>query len=198
MSGKVDMKVVMLGQAACGKTSLVERFIYNRFNTNYQTTIGAAFGARNMAVQGKQICVGLWDTAGSERYEAMSRIYYRDAKAAVICYDITNAESADRAKFWVSEVQKHEEDCKIYLCGTKLDLAMDKPQERQVDFHDLSDYAEEVGAKVIETSSKTGNNVEKLFNCVVEDFAVTNADVMATLENSTITLHNNKKKKGCC
>ncbi|ROT65027.1 putative ras-related protein Rab-24-like, partial [Penaeus vannamei] len=66
MSGKVDLKVVMLGQAACGKTSLVERFIYNRFNNNYQATIGAAFGARRMNVQGRVICVGLWDTAGSE------------------------------------------------------------------------------------------------------------------------------------
>ncbi|XP_045603209.1 ras-related protein Rab-24 isoform X2 [Procambarus clarkii] len=198
MTGKVDMKVVMLGQASCGKTSLVERFIYNRFNTNYQTTIGAAFGARCVDVQGKQICVGLWDTAGSERYEAMSRIYYRDAKAAVICYDVTNAESADRAKFWVGEVQKHEEDCRIFLCGTKVDLVSDKSQLRQVDYHDLSDYAEEVGAKVFETSSKTGKNVEELFNCVVEDFALRNEDVIATLQDSVITLHNKTTRKKCC
>lgn len=199
MSGKVDMKVVMLGQASCGKTSIVERFIYDRFNSSYQTTIGAAFGARSMDVQGKKICVGLWDTAGSERYEAMSRIYYRDSKAAIICYDITCAESAERAKFWVSEVQKHEENCKVYLCGTKLDLVLDNPSARQVDYHDIHDYVDEVGGKVFETSSKMGSNVEKLFNCVVEDFANENAEVMVTLEDSTIVLHNkNIKNNRCC
>ncbi|KAK8739595.1 hypothetical protein OTU49_003417 [Cherax quadricarinatus] len=198
MSRKVDMKVVVLGQASCGKTSLVERLIYNRFNTNYQTTIGAAFGARCMDVQGKQICVGIWDTAGSERYEAMSRIYYREAKAAIICYDITNAESSNRAKFWVSEVQKHEEDCRIFLCGTKLDLVMDKSQARQVDYHDISDYAEEVGAMVFETSSKTGANVEELFRCIVEDFALGHREVMSTLQDSAISLHDKKISKRCC
>ncbi|XP_042879170.1 ras-related protein Rab-24-like [Penaeus japonicus] len=198
MSGKVDLKVVMLGQAACGKTSLVERFIYNRFNNNYQATIGAAFGARRMNVQGRVICVGLWDTAGSERYQAMSRIYYRDAGAAIICYDITDKESLERAKYWVTEVQKNEERCLIYLCGTKLDLVLEEPQVRQLDYHDVVDYADQAGAKVFETSSKTGENVETMFETIVEDFAKDNAEVMATLEKSTIILTESQPKKRCC
>ncbi|XP_066946743.1 ras-related protein Rab-24-like isoform X2 [Macrobrachium rosenbergii] len=198
MSGMVDMKVVVLGQISCGKTSLVERFIYNRFNENYQSTIGAAFGARYMNIEGRKICLGLWDTAGSERYEAMSRIYYRDAKAAVICYDITNIKSVDRAKFWVGEVQKHEENCKLYLCGTKLDLVKEDPQRREVDYHDLNDYAEEINGKLFETSSKTNTNIEELFACIVEDYAKDNAAVIATLERQTVDLTDEEKKNKCC
>ncbi|GFX84862.1 ras-related protein Rab-24 [Trichonephila clavipes] len=60
-----------------------------------------------------------YDTAGSERYESIGRIYYRKSHAAVICYDLTDSDSFERAKFWVSELRKFEEKCLLYLCGTK-------------------------------------------------------------------------------
>ncbi|KAK3873419.1 hypothetical protein Pcinc_021552 [Petrolisthes cinctipes] len=198
MTGKVDMKVVMLGQMACGKTSLVERFMHNHFSINYQTTIGAAFGARIMDVAGKKVCIGLWDTAGSERYEAMGRIYYRDAMAAVVCYDITQPDTLARAKFWVTELNKNEENCKLYLCGTKLDLVEKDKEARRVDFHDVTEYGKEVGAKVIETSSKTGENVEELFAQIVQDFAESNAAIMASLKDSFPLTEDDKPRRKCC
>jgi len=76
---KVDVKVVLLGKEFCGKTSLVERFLNERFagENRYQSTIGAAYGARRVEVAGREFVLGVWDTAGSERYESMSRMYYR-------------------------------------------------------------------------------------------------------------------------
>uniref|UniRef100_V9L127 Ras-related protein Rab-24-like protein n=1 Tax=Callorhinchus milii TaxID=7868 RepID=V9L127_CALMI len=111
MSGqRVDVKVVMLGKEFVGKTSLVERYVHNRFlNGPYQNTIGAAFVAKLIHVGEKAITLGIWDTAGSERYESMSRIYYRGARAAVVCFDLTDSSSFARAKFWVNEVQSCEE-----------------------------------------------------------------------------------------
>ncbi|KAG8128429.1 hypothetical protein E2320_015285 [Naja naja] len=111
MSGqRVDAKVVMLGKEYVGKTSLVERYVHNRFLVGpYQNTIGAAFVAKVMPVGGRTVTLGIWDTAGSERYEAMSRIYYRGAKAAIVCYDLTDRSSFQRAKFWVNELQNFEE-----------------------------------------------------------------------------------------
>uniref|UniRef100_A0A3P9NGN3 RAB24, member RAS onco family n=1 Tax=Poecilia reticulata TaxID=8081 RepID=A0A3P9NGN3_POERE len=85
---RVDAKVVMLGKESVGKTSLVERYVHHRFLVGpYQNTIGAAFVAKPIQVADRVITLGIWDTAGSERYEAMSRIYYRGARAAVVCYD---------------------------------------------------------------------------------------------------------------
>ncbi|CAG5130250.1 unnamed protein product, partial [Candidula unifasciata] len=110
--GKVDIKVVLLGKAYAGKTSLVERFIHNRFlgdTVPYQNTIGAAFGAKTVTVNNKNVIVGIWVT--------MSRIYYRGAKAAIICYDLTDKSSFDRARFWIGELQKHEEVLSIFLCA---------------------------------------------------------------------------------
>ncbi|XP_058402879.1 ras-related protein Rab-24 isoform X2 [Diceros bicornis minor] len=149
MSGqRVDVKVVMLGKEYVGKTSLVERYVHDRFLVGpYQN-----------------------DTAGSERYEAMSRIYYRGAKAAIVCYDLTDSSSFERAKFWVKELRNLEEGCQIYLCGTKSDLLEEDRRRRRVDFHDVQDYADNIKAQLFETSSKTGQSVDELFQKVAEDY----------------------------
>ncbi|KAG9265900.1 ras-related protein Rab-24 [Astyanax mexicanus] len=169
---RVDAKVVMLGKESVGKTSLVERYVHHRFLVGpYQNTIGAAFVAKPINVGDKVITLGIWDTAGSERYEAMSRIYYRGARAAIVCYDLTDSSSFLRARFWVKELQTFEEHCKIYLCGTKNDLIEADRSARQVDYHDVTDFADEIGAQHFETSSKTGNNVDELFMKVAEDFS---------------------------
>ncbi|NXJ08472.1 RAB24 protein, partial [Odontophorus gujanensis] len=200
MSGRrVDAKVVLLGQEGVGKSSLVERCVHRRFRAGpYQNTIGAAFVAKVLSVGEQSVTLGIWDTAGSERYEAMSRIYYRGARAAIVCYgedsglvtvtvglggtwgsgagpdtsfpDLTNSSSFQRAKFWVNELQNCEEGCRIYLCGTKSDLLEEDRKKRDVDFHDVQDYADEVKAEFFETSSKTGQNVDELFQKVAEDY----------------------------
>ncbi|XP_029798635.1 ras-related protein Rab-24 isoform X1 [Suricata suricatta] len=172
MSGqRVDVKVVMLGKEYVGKTSLVERYVHDRFLVGpYQNTIGAAFVAKVMSVGDRTVTLGIWDTAGSERYEAMSRIYYRGAKAAIVCYDLTDSSSFERAKFWVKELRNLEEGCQIYLCGTKSDLLEEDRRRRRVDFHDVQDYADNIKAQLFETSSKTGQSVDELFQKVAEDY----------------------------
>ncbi|KAM9310958.1 ras-related protein Rab-24 [Gastrophryne carolinensis] len=201
MSGqRVDCKVVMLGKEAVGKTSLVERYVHHRFLQGpYQNTIGAAFVAKCMNVGGRSVTLGIWDTAGSERYEAMSRIYYRGAKAAIVCYDLTDRTSFDRVKFWVNELQNFEEHCRIYICGTKFDLIENDRSKRQVDFHDVQDYADEIKAHLCETSSKTGNSVDELFQKVAEDF-VTYADFHVQTEPSGVDLAHKRdlSSYACC
>ena len=80
------MKVVLLGREYCGKTLVVERFLSERFagENKYQNTIGAAYGARTVNVGGRELVLGIWDTAGSERYESMSRMYYRNGGTKIL------------------------------------------------------------------------------------------------------------------
>ncbi|XP_049812808.1 ras-related protein Rab-24-like [Schistocerca nitens] len=193
---KVDVKVVLLGSEYVGKTSLLERYVHDRFRSNlpYQNTIGAAFAAKVVTLRGKKFTVGVWDTAGSERYEAMSRIYYRGAKAAIVCYDITNRASWDRAKFWVNELRRFEEDCKVYLCGTKYDT-VSEGTPRQVEIGMAEKYAEGLQANFIETSSKTGYNVDKLFQMIAEDYL--DSPEPNKIEE-TITLTQLNKRRNCC
>lgn len=204
MGSKVDAKVVLLGKEYSGKTSLVERYLHHRFNDNvpYQNTIGAAFGAKKVTVGNKCVTLGIWDTAGSERYEAMSRIYYRGAKAAVLCYDLTDKSSFERAKYWVNELKTYEESCKIYLCGTKYDMVLNDKKLRQVDYHVTTDYADEIDAKVFETSSKTGHNVEELFFQLAQDYSKEEELPVGTVEAERETLELTESSRhgrpSCC
>lgn len=110
---------------------------------------------------------GIWDTAGSERYEAMSRIYYRAAKAAILCFDLSSSESFEKIKDWVAELKEHEPACALYIVGCKLDAVVDG---NRVDAALIRNYAEKVGASVFETSSKTGRNVDELFFSIAENW----------------------------
>ncbi|EDO42787.1 predicted protein [Nematostella vectensis] len=165
----VESKVVLLGRNFSGKTCLLERYLHDRFLGTSEATIGAAYGTKTVTVRNTRVTLGIWDTAGSERYDAMSRIYYRGAKAAVICFDLTEEESFLRAKYWVNELHTYESSCRIYLCGTKFDLVEGKKKSRAVDAWVVSQYADGINAKLFETSSMTGRDVERLFFCVADD-----------------------------
>ncbi|KPJ19549.1 Ras-related protein Rab-24 [Papilio machaon] len=157
---RCDFKIVLLGSEHVGKTSLVLRFVHCRFNANtpYQNTIGAAFCAKTMHSNGKNFTVGIWDTAGSERYEAMTKMYYRGAHAAIICYEPSSYASWIRLRHWLQELRTIEEDCKVYLCATKKDLLDSLGVERQVPEDIVMTYSQGLSGH-FETSSKTGENV---------------------------------------
>ena len=130
--------------------------------------IRQAFNAKRVAVDDERCVLGIWDTAGSERYESMSRIYYRAAKAALVCFDVRVGAGFERAKEWVRELQEQEPDCALYLVGCKTDLA--SGGAKRVDAGDVRAFADAVGAKLFETSAKTGANVDALFLSVAEDW----------------------------
>ncbi|XP_023338777.1 ras-related protein Rab-24 [Eurytemora carolleeae] len=196
---RIDLKVVLLGKEYCGKTSLVERFLNDRFagENRYQNTIGAAYGARTVSVGGKELTLGVWDTAGSERYEAMSRMYYRNAKAAIVCYAVNDEDSWEKVKAWVTELKKHEPSCTIYICATKIDLLKGNNKNRKVDYHNTTDYADEVPAKLMETSSKVGENIFDLFQTIAKDYLESKANSLESYQDY-VYLDKPTKLRSCC
>ncbi|XP_076678021.1 ras-related protein Rab-24 [Andrena cerasifolii] len=194
---RVDLKVVLLGTASVGKTSLVERFVHERFNQSlsYQNTIGAAFAAKQIEVDEKRLIMGIWDTAGSEKYDAMTRIYYRGAKAAIVCYDITNSNTFQKAKFWVRELRAIEDGCKVYICATKKDV-LEHNAVPSPDVDVVQTYADGIQAKLFVTSSKTGENVAELFNDIALDF-MSDPNNVQTVEER-IEVSKEPKKTRCC
>lgn len=122
----VQVKLVLLGEAAVGKSSLVLRFVSNDFNENNSPTIGAAFLTQKCRLEDKVIKFEIWDTAGQERFHSLAPMYYRNAAAAVVVYDITKASSLEKAKAWVNELQRQANpNIVIALVGNKLDLITD-------------------------------------------------------------------------
>ncbi|GMF40754.1 unnamed protein product [[Candida] boidinii] len=127
-----SVKLVLLGEAAVGKSSLVLRFVSNDFQENKEPTIGAAFLTQRCTIGDKIIKFEIWDTAGQERFASLAPMYYRNAQAALVVYDITKPASFIKARHWVKEL--HEQASKniiIALVGNKYDLVMGDDGEEQ-------------------------------------------------------------------
>jgi len=119
----IQVKLVLLGEAAVGKSSIVLRFVSNDFQANKEPTIGAAFLTQKCRLEDRVLRYEIWDTAGQERFHSLAPMYYRNAQAAVVVYDVTKATSLDKAKSWVKELQRQANpNIVIALAGNKVDL----------------------------------------------------------------------------
>jgi len=119
----VQVKLVLLGEAAVGKSSVVLRFVSNEFQPNKEPTIGAAFLTQKCRLEDRILRYEIWDTAGQERFHSLAPMYYRNAQAAVVVYDVTKASSLEKAKSWVKELQRQANpNIVIALAGNKVDL----------------------------------------------------------------------------
>ncbi|KAK6203030.1 Rab5-like GTPase [Scheffersomyces amazonensis] len=165
-----SVKLVLLGEAAVGKSSLVLRFVSNDFQENKEPTIGAAFLTQKCTIGSKVIKYEIWDTAGQERFASLAPMYYRNAQAAIVVYDVTKPASFIRARHWVKELHEQaSKDITIALVGNKYDLVeQDSPEDeennmRKVSVEEGQNLADEEGILFFESSAKSGYNVNDIF-----------------------------------
>jgi Ras-related protein Rab-5C len=158
-------KLVLLGDASVGKTSLVGRFVTNQFNEAVETTVGAAFSTQSVTTDsGRSIKFEIWDTAGQERFKSLAPMYYRNASCAVVVFDLTSETSFSRAKEWVKQLSlSNNPNIVIGLAGNKSDVPS---SQRQVKPEEVKQFVLDEGLIYFETSAKTGNNVQKIFEAI--------------------------------
>ncbi|KAI5058375.1 hypothetical protein GOP47_0026545 [Adiantum capillus-veneris] len=153
-------KLVFLGDQSVGKTSIITRFMYDKFDNTYQATIGIDFLSKTMYLEDRTVRLQLWDTAGQERFRSLIPSYIRDSSVAVIVYDVANRQSFLNTARWVEEVRTERgSDVIIMLVGNKTDLV----DKRQVSIEEGDNKAKEFGVMFIETSAKAGFNIKALF-----------------------------------
>ncbi|XP_033628736.1 ras-related protein Rab-21-like [Asterias rubens] len=158
--GGKNFKVVLLGEGCVGKTSLVLRYVENKFNDKHLSTLQASFLNKRLNIGGKRVNLAIWDTAGQERFHALGPIYYRDSNGAILVYDITDEDSFAKVKNWVKELRKMlgNEIC-LCIAGNKIDLE----KQRNVSVAEAESYAAQVGAKHYLTSAKLNKGIEEMF-----------------------------------
>ena len=166
---KDEYKVVVLGERGVGKTSLVCRFMNDYFTPKQESTIGAFFLTKKMMTSnGSSWKMQLWDTAGQERFRSMAKLYYRNASAVIVCFDITDEVSWAKLKDWIEEISSscsaETEDLIYIISCNKTDLE----SSRTVSQSRVVDYASRFGAAVFETSAKDDLGIRELFQHISE------------------------------
>ncbi|KAL2835533.1 rab GTPase Vps21/Ypt51 [Aspergillus pseudoustus] len=159
-----SVKLVLLGEAAVGKSSLVLRFVNNDFQENKEPTIGAAFLTQKCSLPTRTIKFEIWDTAGQERFASLAPMYYRNAQAALVVYDVTKPSSLTKAKHWVAELQRQASPgIVIALVGNKLDLTNDGSGETQADIErDPGTEGDDAGDNQEEQEDSTPGDARKV------------------------------------
>jgi Ras-related protein Rab-5C len=163
-------KIVLIGPSAAGKTSIIHRYSKGNFYEGVQQpTIGTAFYAREVNVGGEhpvQVSLNIWDTAGMERFKSLVPKYAKGASAAIIVFDITDPESYTDAKSLLIDAPNScEGDLLTFFVGNKIDCGY------AIDVQDAKEFAQSQSATFMETSAKTGENVEELFLQIAERLA---------------------------
>lgn len=153
-------KLVFLGDQSVGKTSVITRFMYDKFDNTYQATIGIDFLSKTMYLEDRTVRLQLWDTAGQERFRSLIPSYIRDSSVAVVVYDVSNRTSFLNTARWIEEVRTERgSDVIVVLVGNKTDLV----DKRQVSIEEGDAKAREFNVMFIETSAKAGFNIKALF-----------------------------------
>ena len=166
MSAKYILKILTIGDNNVGKSSIIEKYIDDKFDGNNKPTIGIDFKTKIIQKGNELIKLSIYDTAGEEKYRYLIKNYYNGANGILLIYDITNMNSFHNLNLWFEELEKNLDlnNLYIYLIGNKADLI----QEREVSYEEAKDFADKKNIPYIEISAKTGDNINKLFNKMIK------------------------------
>ncbi|XP_061232880.1 ras-related protein Rab-37 isoform X1 [Neopsephotus bourkii] len=164
----IGFTVMLLGDSGVGKTCFLLQFKDGAFLSGmFIATVGIDFRNKVVSVDGVKVKLQqIWDTAGQERFRSVTHAYYRDAQALLLLYDITSKMSFDNIRAWLTEIHEYaQKDVVIMLLGNKADVS----SERAVRTEDGASLAREYGVPFMETSAKTGMNVELAFLAIAKE-----------------------------
>ncbi|KAJ5070600.1 ras family-domain-containing protein [Anaeramoeba ignava] len=207
---EVDLKIILLGASGVGKTTFVNKVIYNKFEEKPETTLGASYLEKKyLSSLGSEYNFGIWDTAGQERFDSISQFYCRNAGCALIVYDITKKETFAKLDRFVDKLQHAKPDVFTIIIGTKLDMVEETKTMREVKPEEGQARAKTLNAEFFEISSKTGYNIDKVWEAIGKGYekslirkgrqpANSNSNTNSNTTVKVKDISTKKGKSGCC
>ena len=189
-----DIKLITLGNSTVGKSSFMIKYIDNSFTFNYTTTLGVDFKQKKIKLKnGKDVRLRIFDTAGQERYRAVSASFIKKADGVILMYDISDLDSFEAVDNWIKSIREiGKEKLPIVLVGNKCDLSDD---ERKISLKEGQDKANEFQIPFYETSCKDGINIKEALEKLIDDIIEKgNKNIMGEFK----ILNKGKKKEKCC
>ena len=159
-------KIIIIGDSGVGKSNILKRYLHNEFKHDTKSTVGVEFGSKQLKVGEVNIKLQIWDTAGEERYRAITSAYYKGSKGCFIVYDITSEVSFENVQKWYEEIMKSaEKGISVILVGNKCDLE----NERKVSIEMGQNKAKNLNCPFFETSALNNTNIMTAFQSISED-----------------------------
>ena len=211
------IKVILIGESSIGKTAIINRYIYDNYLNNYIQTIAPNYFQKEIKIENKILKLDIWDTAGEERYRAITKIFFNEVQICFLLYDITSKESFKEMKeYWYEQIKLIKE-CKgknfilfflfnflwkkvIFIVGTKCDLF----EKEEVNENEARNFAETINAKFILTSALNNIGINEMFENAAKIFVerTKNDEIINDSENNIFQINNEnekaKNKKKCC
>ena len=159
-------KIIFIGDAGVGKTTIISRIMDNPFNEVYEPSIGVDFMSKVIKYRGQNIKLQIWDTAGQEKYKGLIPSYVRNSSIVFLIYDISVKSSFDNIPNWITFIRSIE-NTTLVLCGNKIDL-----EKREVTKEEGEALAQKEGIAFYEMSAKSGEGIKNMFYNAVSDLTV--------------------------
>ena len=193
---KVDIKIITLGDSHVGKSSLIVKYIDNKFSNVYMSTIGFDLKHKQITLNdGTDAKIMIYDTAGQERFKSLAANYIKKANGILLVYDISEHSTFENIGMWMESITEEKGDkLPIVLVGNKADLT----DERQVTYEEGKKLAEDKGFHFFETSCKDGANVSECFIDLAELVYEKSGKKLIQNSNKKLESGSSNKKKGCC
>ena len=200
---KYDKKcqLLIVGNSAVGKSSILRRFAQDKFNPNYFATIGVDFFTKDVILDQKKIHIKMWDTAGQERYKALTQGFFRNAQGIMIVYDIKNKESFNDLKYWIQSIENNiniqNKNIPAIIIGNKIDL-----NDREVDKNEAEQFAKSKNYKYFEVSAKSGQGIDESIKYLIQKVIEVNDKNEEQVKKSIVIKNEEDKDKSkklkCC
>ena len=199
MTEDIVYKVLLLGDSTVGKTCFLLRYCDKTFQDAHLSTIGLDYRVKTMTLKNnKNIKLQIWDTAGQDRFRAITKNYYKGANGIILIYDVTNLQTYENVKNWITQIREETNpNVVIYLAGNKIDIP---EEERAVKTEEGKEIADEYKLQFKETSAKDGINVNEVFQELVEKIDEVNSKLEVSKPEPKNILYSpgKKKKSSCC
>ena len=199
---QIVFKLLLLGDSSVGKTSILLKYISNKFDESNISTMGVDYMEKIIDYNKFKIKLQIWDTSGEEKFRTITKNFYRNADGLLVVFDLTKKESFQNVGSWINEAEENNDKLKIILIGNKLDLK----DGRIVTIDLAKKFAEKNNLKYIETSAKDGTNINESFQTIIDllfdgksseeilnEFAKQDSPLYVVDDSMKV-----KKKKACC
>ena len=193
------INIITLGESSVGKSSIINRYVENNFDYNFVSTLGVDFRKKNININGEDIRLKIWDTAGQEKFRSIQKQYYRNSDGILLVFDVTKFDTFNVLEEWINSIKNQtSNDIIVVLVGNKIDL-----NNKVISDDDIKNFANDNKFKYFLTSAATGKNINEVFDYIVKEIY----NIKSKKKKNDGNNNNNKnlkknyikrKKKACC